>query len=895
MWCKCHRQNNTGIAEGHLPSLPEDGAVPPGMGSRWTGILIDLLIAVVLFSVAMAFAMTYYKVWPGRARFYEQYDASSVMLALGLGYKDTSNPVVLKFLEKKTSAIQPHLLINDVKAKNPSRWQRWYRYPLYILGALWYVFGIHWDAILPFYGVLFGASIALAYLLFRLLMNRALSILCALGLMTSPGLLTILPYLRDFNKAPFIYAVLFGIAYVVKHSLSWWRLWLVAALIGVTIGIGISFRVDVLILTPIAVLALLFFTPGNFLRQIPKRLAAAVLLVVALYGSAYPIFSRLGEEPANGFHVLNMGFATPYLANLGLGQAPYEVGYIGNSDWYTHTTITAYAMATHGEQDEVKFASPRYDTLSRDYFIDVNLRFPADFVTRWLYAVKYILDYSAFTPDTFEVRATPLTMINNLVELRWRLFGWLSGHGLWLALIGIALLSTHSVRYGLMASILLLYTAGYGSLQFHLRHVFHLEIFFWCLLGWIVQELLAGLRRACMVTRWGGMLGRFRASPARVLAPMGRVRTVLAVSLVMALLPLFLARGLQDSSVLDLLSKYDGAVRTPIAYTAEGDDMVLLKPVDFLNPKALTAIEKKTLVQPGLLMAEALPTEVSWSLRLVYEAPNWESDFSHTFLVPPRSKVGPDPVRFYFPIYNSPPTYRNGGRQFAGLQVAAPNAPKVLGLYKVDAAAVPLLFNICLPGNWRSEPRWLSQEAGFAPDNVKHLRARAENLLANGSFEEWADDVAVPLDAMLSQSSSERSLRELFAAAHGHFALRQLWSGSCSFEDYLKRFYVYTPNVRPGGHYTLWLKAMNLSRRTFAIAAILAYEDAQGERKFRVIHPAAVRVPPEMTYRRFKGKFAVPDIDAKRWTLILAPLSIDEEQVPADIIWDDWCLVENPN
>ena len=893
MWRKRYRQDSTGTAEGGSPALPESGPVAAGIGYRWTGILIDLLIAVVLFSLAMAFAMTYYKVWPGRARFYEQYDASSVMLALGLGYKDTSNPVVLEFLEKKTGAIQPYQLINNVKAKEPSRWQRWYRYPLYILGALWYLFGIHWEAILPFYGLLFGSSIALAYLLFRLLMNRALSIVCALGLMTSPGLLSILPFLRDFNKAPFIYAVLLGIACVVKRPLSWWRLWLVAVLIGAAIGIGISFRVDVLILTPIAVLALLFFAPGNFLRQVPKRLVAAGLLVAALYGSAYPIFSRLGEEPANGFHVLNMGFTTPYLDNLGLGRTPYEVGYIGDSDWYTHSTIMAYAMATHGEKEEVKFASPRYDTLSRDYFIDVNRVFPADFVTRWLYAAKYILDYSAFTPDTFEVRATPLTLINNLVELRWRLFGWLSGRGLWLALFGIALLSAHNVRYGLMASILVLYTAGYGSLQFHLRHVFHLEIFFWCLLGWIGQQALSGLRHACMITRWKEMLGRFRTFPASMLAPLGRIRTVLAASLVMVLLPLFVARGLQDSSVLDLLSKYDTAARASLDYTKEGDRTVLLKPVDFLNPKALTAVEKKTLVQPGLLMVEALPAGVAWPLRLVYEAPNRESDFSHTFVVPPRSKVGLEPVQFYFPIYNSPPQYRNGGRQFVGLQVAAANTPMVLGLYKVDTSAVPLLFNICLSRNWRSEPRCLSQEAGFAPDNVKHLQARAKNLLTNGSFEEWTEDGAAPLDAMLSQSSSERSLRELFAIAHGHSALRQLWSGSCAFDDYLNRFYVYTPNVRLGGRYTLWLKAMNLSRRTFAIAAILAYEDAQGQRKFQVVHPAAVRVPPEMTYRRFKGEFGVPNVDARRWTLILAPLSIDEEQVPADIIWDDWCLVES--
>src|SRR5436190_1097379 len=201
--------------------------------------------------------------------FYQPAFGPAVMEACGRGFVDPSPAAgspLAKFLSQETNQFDCDKLDATVAPGELSAYQLAERYLLLAAAGVWKITGISWRSVDAIAATFIGATIALVYLVFRLVLPRGLSAGLALLWLTSPAQLYVLTALRDYSKAPFFVLTILVIGTIVLRPLSARAMIAVSALLGAALGIGFGFRTDVMVNLAPFVVTVACLAPGGLMR-----------------------------------------------------------------------------------------------------------------------------------------------------------------------------------------------------------------------------------------------------------------------------------------------------------------------------------------------------------------------------------------------------------------------------------------------------------------------------------------------------------------------------------------------------------------------------------------------------------------------------------------------------
>jgi hypothetical protein len=649
---------------------------------------VDWWLAMLLFATAAASGSAYVRVFersgarapgdlrtiPARSMWFGQSEfGAAVALACGRGYTDPGpalTPGLSAFLTLKSDHFSCAELPQALPARPPNVTQRLYRYLMWSVAGVWAVRGISWSELWPLFGVLYGATVAVCYGLFRLGMGRIVSCAAALGLLVSSTHLGNLPGLRDYAKAPFILGLILIAAHLARRLD---RPAALAALFGGVLGIGFGFRNDILIVLPAFIVVLLAWELPRDRRDVGVRLMGLAIAGVAFTVTAWPILWAYARGSNTG-HVALLGLMTPFDGPLGIAGSVYAWGY-AFLDGFANTVINSYTYRVYGHP--VVYLSGEYDRAMIHYILQIARHWPADIIARAYSAVLKVVDFPFETGVYMD--SVPFGIRNATVL---RLYGWQTGalhvlEGTGIAAVALALcaLSASSVRRAVLLLAGLLYFAGYTAIQFQPRHFFHLEFIAWWALGFLAQGVIAG-----------ELLSR----PSR--ETMRRVAVFAAIALGILVLPLEAARWYQQRHMRLFLERYVDAAREPVTVQAiEAGDRTLLQAATLWEGRNVQ--QRVSTEYIVVAFSPAACSAISLPVTFRYDAPDQWTDYSLDLTLP---LTGDHPsTEVFFPAY-----YISGSSRFTGVEVPRGLERCVQQVTRVrDLRPLPLLLNLTLTSN----------------------------------------------------------------------------------------------------------------------------------------------------------------------------------------------------
>lgn len=680
----------------------------------------DLWIAAVLFAIGAFAGMLYSASWGGKPQFWQNTTfMQSLMWACGRGFENprvSQVPGLEAFLNGETDSfdcscipggvdVLPRdtsgMTYDEIDAYHPQpdfhgflAWQRYHLYLVWTVAWLWRVLGVSWSALTPLCGVLCGLTAAALYGLFRLAAGRKLAALFALLVIVSPLHLEQVPHIRDYSKAPFILLALLFMGLLVKRPRGARMTLMIAVLCGVTIGIGIGFRTDVLICAPAFPVVALIFMPGPFRATWRLRLGAMAAFTAVTGVIGLPVLIELVRESGHFAHVAILGLLHYCDARLGAGSPLYELG-DPFSDYYVLSLVQSFSERTAGWMPPARVMSAEYHEATQHFLRAYVTTFPGDMLLRAYASVLRVVD--ELRVNLHEPQPTGVTNAFLTTVYAWyaSLTQCLLVGGRYTVVLALFALAARNVRLACAALFLLLYFAGYPAIQFTLRHAFHLEFISY----WAVALLLAGAWR---ITRRGESW-RIDAARARGLfRGLMRAAAFAAVAALALWLPLAGLRTYQETKVRPMVTECAKGGSSPqttiIEDLPEGDAWVRLMPPDrsSLNPGTRV---REQYIESEYLALKFLPEQAAIPVTFVFTAEDTEHwDFTRTIDVPPGEGVS-GMTQVLFPIYYGPQN------SFAGIRMKSRDVPALKGVYRVERTAeAPFWLTCILPPGWEERP-----------------------------------------------------------------------------------------------------------------------------------------------------------------------------------------------
>lgn len=566
--------------------------------------------------------------------------------------------------------------------------------------VIWSFTGIAWSRLAPLAGILFAATVAMAFLLLRLVSGRLLAVAGASFVLTSPLFVVELPQFRDFAKVPFMLGLGWLMAQLLAPAISPRRLLAVSAAYGAVLGVAIGFRNDALITIPPFLLLLLASRQATPLHAWRRRAAALVFAGVAFAIFASPVLQAYtnGGGSASS-HAAFLGLMRPVDSALGVSNGRlYEVGY-GLEDSYAAAVISGYASRAGGPRI-IAGHSPEYDAAATDYYLRLLRTLPADTVTRAYASIDRVV---ALPSNAAETQVLPyFEPLRRFYAVRSRILFAL--WWIWLPAVVIALLlvSLRDLRLALLLGLLFGYFCGYPAIQFNDRHVLHLSLVPIAAAAFVLQTVVT--------RRWG--------------REWRNALMVAAIGAIVILVPLLLLRRLQDTQVRSLIHNYLSAPAETVEVTARAlpDGYVAL---DFDFPP------KRDVVADGIVTTDYLIAEfdaaacdlAAVDLTLRYDASHAFADFSRRLVVSlPRTGTARVAVAAY--SYSTPASlsgeairYRPKGYELPARQRACLSRVSRLS----QPSQFPVLLNTTLPPDWEQLPlhltlsRWETRRVSATP------------------------------------------------------------------------------------------------------------------------------------------------------------------------------------
>lgn len=874
--------------------------------SRRASLLLEGVAVAAIFALAAAVGGFYTDLFGGYARFEQSNYAPAVMVALGRGFVNPELddvPGLEEFLRLDTRvlSITPADLPENLGTRPLEQTHVRWRYCLHLVGWIWRYNGvISWDMLTPLFAVLYGLTAVFAYLVFRLLLGWPLALAGTLLIIFSPANLYFLPHLRDYSKAPPILAAICAAGFLVKHGTSRTRTLATCLALGSFLGLMMGFRKDVFICVWPTLAVLFLFLPGGLRRRLVEKVLAASLLLASFYGTSWPLWMGMQEQGSTTGHVIIYGLLPPFDDFLSVGGVDYELAPASN-DAYTSDIAGGYAERnfTGLGDDRLRIYTPEYDRACNGFLKAYVTTFPADILVRSYAAVLNKVRYGIFVAS-HESRYGPVRvpLIERLFTLRFNWLHGMSGMQIPLLLVCFLTLSAISSRYGLSFALIILYYCGITSLQFDLRHHFHLEILWWILPLYLVHA--AGW----MLLNPGGIRSLWRKKGGRgrlhgIIRGLHVPRMAFCAGLVAAVLfvPLVAARVYQRQAYAQLFSQYaSGAVR-PIEFeTAPNRDPRLvnirLKPSPEAAP-ATAGIPKWFMKQRLLMMEFDGRRDVSFNIY-AKESRNGVPGLSYRCLARCSGQPGAaSGLRYFLPVYESGSWDRYRYTVLDSFEMWRGQEQEVKGIYEVvNGRSIPLWFMTLMTEDWGSRLRYKVLQNEMRPLHFRALRAAADNLAVNGGFENW--DNGVPQGFTGSGSTFEIT-REENQVSSGRAAVRQEWTVKGDGSKASNPFGCFLGSLEPATIYEVIVSARNMSGENILLTAWDVPMTESGEMDnslppTRLKHPV-LRVVPCMEYSTYWGTFTTSPAPHSLVYLCVEPFG---KTKPAVVYWDDWRVHQWP-
>ncbi|HPO12520.1 MAG TPA: hypothetical protein PLI09_03675 [Candidatus Hydrogenedentes bacterium] len=878
--------------EPHPPRrLPQKlGSVVRRVPGDWWGAAG---IAVLAFCMAMAYLhATMSFPAPSSLPLFPNFNlTASVSYAAGQGLRPldvSSVPELWDFLLGKTERFTGS--IPSLPRPKTFRFVESHQYLLRAIGLCWRWRGFSWSAIYGLEAALYGVMIAAAYGLFRLGINRGLSLLCTACFACYPSCLGMLMCPRDLSKGPFILLILLICGYLVKNKVNTRVLLGLAAVLGCIIGLGIGFRGDVMIFAPMAAGLLFVFMPWQGLRHIFARAAMVLIIFACTILAGYPVLkaSAAGEDDT-GLNLLG-GFTDTILNLMALDGAPYSLIGQHNDAFIAATAIDYYLQHADAGAPLPDFKTkyvPKQVALR--YCIQLAKTFPADLITRVYGSILGVVE--AAPADEILYYDIHTQKQKRILQYIADYGAWASAHadawGRYYAAAALILIAASNLQLGIAALFLFLCFAGYPSLQFGYRHIFHLGF----MTLWFPAFVLG-----CAIS-WAGRLrnAENRTRMVRCIAnpkewwslPIKRVVVFSIFSLLVMFGPLGVARVCQHYTVGDLYAALDASELEEIP--CEQTQHPLLPHLVMFEAKR----EPAFLMQPertgrtdtfsDYLVAEFSNDMLLPTCEIVYADKNKPNTLSltHARAFEPWSTQNPPLNRFFFPIYET----RDEANKFLGIAMRKQYMSCFKGLYKVkNPGQLPMMFTTYLPSDWSQFPRCRTMQPHELPPYIR--TAKCFNVLGNGGFEQWNSGVPSgyypPINALLE--------KETETVWEGHAALKQTWTRKESTSIF-NQFRLEVQDLKPNTRYMFQFQANNLSKTKCSITIYQAVPSENGESLHCRCFPAPIR--PVDGFKDYTLLFSTrPEENARVIISVYGNYPDELSNEPFSVIWDDWRLVE---
>jgi len=639
----------------------------------WTSLIF-------IFAALAATVFLKLKIVPDH-HFYQETYAPAAMLACGKGFIQPvpETPQLTDFLAQKSMSFDCATIPAEQKFIAPSFFQIGHRNLQSAVALWWNIYGINWNSLTSLYALLYGITAALCYLILRTAAARPLALAVAILFIISPPQLFNLPHLRDYSKAPFMLAAILAIALLLKGGLSRRSIYALTVGIGATIGFGIGFRVDLLIIAPLLLIVIIFFQPGALRDNLSRRLIEVTLFVVPFAATSAAILMNL-PEGGNTSHLLVLGLMREFDTKLQLNPAFYSFGY-HYLDMYANTLISA-----HENQPLAKaliYPTVEYDRAGFSYLMDVYKNFPADMFTRFMAATWNMLKLPVVAPVTFEDvyrfydDITPAWLYSATHLKIWNFFvaGYVVG--------GAYILYRHSARLAIGTTFTIFYLCGYPFLQFGVRHYFFLEIIGLWFLALCIQHIFNFFTSLKKADKRNTELQKHLQSFAlNFFAPIFTVLVVVGLGL----------RIYQSAHLKYFFEKIIASPAEEIEMKylkAEGKQLLLAPPTESREATVHTRY-----FEANFDLAKCNKTAVN--LRTIYKTANPAYDFSENISIS-NGKY----VRYIFPAFD-----RGEISNFKGLELLPEDAKCLVQFSELKnwPNRIPMMLE--LPDNWETLHRY---------------------------------------------------------------------------------------------------------------------------------------------------------------------------------------------
>ena len=377
----------------------------------------------------------------------------------------------------------------------------------------------------------------------------------------------------------------------------------IAVGLALLLGIGMGFRRDMLVVAVITI-PILVACPGRHIL-ILHRTAAFCLYLGVLFLLSLPIIALSPKERGQDSIRVICGYSTEYEAPLELAAPSYmkQPAIYGNTaDAYALTVAQSAAstgVTVAPEEFEKKRTDPSFEDVYTTAYLYKTMRiFPADLVVRAFSSVRKTLTGldTSFSPITPLLNATPWAAV--------------------LLLLGMAAFSPWRATLFLY---LLLTCCGYMSLQYQIRHTFHLYFVPFLLWGALFQgcvHIIAGA--FSNKDHWHLLMKRFLRGAA--------------IAMTWALIILLLGGGaiitlafIQYRTINTIRTSLLQAERTPVTPSvSDWDDSILLR-MNHLDCSGASVDFSHATIRTALYMIHLVYHEKPMAVGVSYTGYPWYS------------------------------------------------------------------------------------------------------------------------------------------------------------------------------------------------------------------------------------------------------------------------------
>jgi hypothetical protein len=648
---------------------------------------------IALFSlIILGTSVSYYimSTLNSAPHYYQEHFAPAVMQACGKGLVNvdaSSIPPLNSFLTLQTSDFSCSALPDQLEVLPLDPLQRASLYLLYAMAFTWQITGVSWSGVMLLYLLLFNMTIVAGYLIFRIWLRPSWASLASIVFIFSMLHLYHLPHLRDYAKAPFILLFVAMIGNMVFKPSSIRRYFILSAIAGLAIGIGLGFRMDLLIFIPLFCIIALLLTPYSLGREhwfVPW--GALFLFSIVVFLTSFPILQAIASG-GNTFHVILLGWMQPFDANLGVLPSPlYEHGYL-YLDGYMYTILQSYSDRVY-DAGPLMFASAEYDRIGLQYYLDLVSHFPADLMIRAIASMKQVLilfhDYFYHLSIFFQ--GTPFA--NPIIQLH-HLFRPLAPVSLVMILLVTSFYMIHNLRRGIALVLIIGYLCAYPSLQFAPRHYFHLE---WIGIGFVV--VLLQLISAQFMKR-GQFKSLWKLLITYVSQQMVRKNVIIVLVLVTVMVSsLYGVRWVQSEQVENMINTALEAPKLkPEVTLVEEGDYVIVQPI------LVHDLETKDIYTDYVRLdfSKTIDANEQFEITWLYDSDQPHHDFTRTMTIDLSSSAS---RTLFEPVYSS------RDYQFVGIKLLKEDLQSLAGMVVVDYNQdMRLLYGFNISAEWQHERR----------------------------------------------------------------------------------------------------------------------------------------------------------------------------------------------